>query len=391
MAKKLIPDAPKGLRERRRSDGSTRIWWEPNAADRELGLQTVELDEHRLSWSVAQAKELNDRAARIRRGEPERRPTGARSMAALIADYKRSRHYAGLADATRRGYDGFLSIIERKWGANTVSDFTKPVISTWYETNLEARGKTAAQRLHAMLSILFNHAERLGWRPENSNPCRKIGVVVPKGRNRVATWDEIDALVDAADELELPQIALGILLSVYQGQRQSDVLAAQPADVGLRQILHPGDTEPRPTWMWGLVRSKRQTMGGMMLHPDIVDRVQRQLASVPADAPRLLLDPAGAPFTVWSFGRLFRQVRDKAAETVPALRTSTLQFRDLRRTWGNLARGGGASKDDAGDVLGNSAATNHTLADIYMAPQFWTASRAILAVQRPEPKKEKKA
>ena len=66
---------------------------------------------------------------------------------------------------------------------------------------------------------------------------------------------------------------------------------------------------------------------------------------------------------------------------MPGVRT--LQFRDLRRTFGVWARAGGAIKEDVADVLGNTADTDPELGEVYMPPQFTTASRAVMAVKRP--------
>lgn len=60
-----------------------------------------------------------------------------------------------------------------------------------------------------------------------------------------------------------------------------------------------------------------------------------------------------------------------------------LQFRDLRRTFAILSRSGGSTKDDTGDVLGNSSAVNPQLAEVYMPSQLDTASRAVDAIKRP--------
>lgn len=54
-----------------------------------------------------------------------------------------------------------------------------------------------------------------------------------------------------------------------------------------------------------------------------------------------------------------------------------LHFRDLRRTFGALARAGGAPKSDTADVLGCSAANNSRLCATYTAPKFHTASPAV--------------
>ena len=73
---------------------------------------------------------------------------------------------------------------------------------------------------------------------------------------------------------------------------------------------------------------------------------------------------------------------------------STSRFsdaQDLRRTFGVLARSGGASRDDVGDVLGNSAGSDPQLGEIYMPPSFDTASRAVMSIRRPTADKRKKA
>ena len=74
-------------------------------------------------------------------------------------------------------------------------------------------------------------------------------------------------------------------------------------------------------------------------------------------------------------------IRAEAAKTVPSV--AGLQWRDLRRTFGNLARRGGASKSDVADVLGNTAAENAELAEVYMAAQLETTARAVGAITRP--------
>ena len=62
-------------------------------------------------------------------------------------------------------------------------------------------------------------------------------------------------------------------------------------------------------------------------------------------------------------------------------------YRQMRL--GKNHRAGGASRDDVGDVLGNSAAVNPLLGETYMPASFETASRAIAAVKVPKPGKRK--
>ena len=86
------------------------------------------------------------------------------------------------------------------------------------------------------------------------------------------------------------------------------------------------------------------------------------------------------------------EVRAEAATHCPTiLHAPQLQFRDLRRTFAVWAKSGGASDDDVGDVLGNTAALDPRLQETYMPASFDTATRAVLSVQRPAPKQRKKA
>lgn len=383
MKKLLIPDPPRGLRERARADGSTRIWWEPPAAAARMGVKPVELEEARLTWSRKQAERLNREADRtVSGGGRKGRARGGRSISALIGEYRKSVKFTKLKDATRRSYESNLRIIEEKWGPATVADFDKPTVWAWYNTNVEHRGATAAVRITAMMSILFSYAELLGWRPERSNPAFNLDMAQPKPRKRIATWEEIDALLDSSAELGLPSIGTATLLGVLQGQRLTDVLAARCEDFPMAQVRQ-GDMvfEARA---WRVDRSKRNTLGLMQLHPLVAGRVEA-LIEAQGDGPLLITEDSGEPYDADRFSNRWGKVRAHAAKTEPSV--ASLWFKDLRRTFGVWARSGGASDDDTADVLGNSAAIDPRLQETYMPPSFETASRAVLSIRRPEKKR----
>ncbi|KAB6717742.1 hypothetical protein [Roseobacter sp. TSBP12] len=372
-----------GLRQRRRGDG-WRIWWEPNSSDRALGFTPVELSESRLTWSKREAERLN-REVKIARqtGAKPTRSSGDRSMSALILAYRASKQFTSKSERTRAGYASNLNIIEQKWGRDAVADFSKPIVATWYDTNVDARGNWQALSLNRTLSILFEFAERKGWRPENSNPARNIRAAIPKGRNRRLSWEESDALIKAAHDLGRHAMALAIGMSLYQGQRQTDVRLAKPTDFAWITLAQ-GNTISR-TLVWSFERSKRKNQGAMPIHPEILPDLSQLLLDLPENSPALIIDEAtGKPYDHDLISKRFVQIRDHAAHTMPALRD--VQFRDLRRTFGGRSRAGGASKDDTADVLGNSAANSFELAEIYMATQFETAARAVDAVKRPQKK-----
>jgi integrase len=380
----VVLNAPPRVRERTRADGSVRVWWEPRPAEAALGFKPVELDAARPDWCRAEAARLNAALEKARRLGGTARVRGGRTMLDLIVDYRQSVHWAeGLRPATRASYDKLLSVIEDKWAHQRAVSFDKPTMAAWYQTLYRSRGPRMAQALIRMMSILFGHAEVLGWRPEGSNPCQALRLRTPAERDRIASWDEIDAILAAAAAAGLPGIALAVRIGLYTGQRQTDILAAPRGAFAIHVLRLPGDRAPRGRWIWTFRRSKRGNAGALALHDDLVPHVRAALAEARPDAAPLIVDPGnGRAYDAVRFNKHWRKVLALAAATVPTV--TTLQFRDLRRTFGAMARLGGASRDDVGHALGNSAATDPRLDRTYMPPLVETASRAASAIKRPK-------
>ncbi|WP_374425009.1 hypothetical protein [Paracoccus sp. (in: a-proteobacteria)] len=383
---RLIPDPPAGLRERRRADGTTRIWWEPSAAARALGFAAVELDETRLTWSRRQADRLNAELDRAQRAGRRETPRGSsRTIEALIEDLRRSVSWTDdITEKTRQSYNALFRQIIEKWGNHQVREFTKPVMHTWYQTLYRTKGEHMSVALLRAMSRVMSHAELIGWRPEGSNPCFRLKMKTPKGRARAATWPEIDALIAAADRIGQPSIGTAVMLSLFQGQRETDVYMATCGAFQDRITRAGGQSRARVQWTF--TRSKRRNAGAMWLHDEVAPRVRALIKGAPADRRLLRDEKTGGDYTEELFIRRWVAVRDAAVQADRAGRLrglAGLQFRDLRRTFGILSRSGGSTKDDTGDVLGNSSAVNPQLAEVYMPSQLDTASRAVDAIQRP--------
>lgn len=384
---RLIPKPPQGLRERRRADGSTRIWWEPSASARDLGFAVVELDEARLTWSRRQADKLNAELERAQRTGRRELPRGSsRTVEALVEDMRRSVAWTDdIAEKTRQSYNALFRQIIDKWGAHQVRDFNKPAMHAWYQTLYRTKGEHMSVALLRAMSRLMSHAELIGWRPEGSNPCFKLKMRTPGRRQRAASWREVDALVAAADRIGLPSIGTAVLLSLFQGQRETDVYLATCG--AFRERITRADGQRRARIQWTFTRSKRRNAGAMWLHDEVAPRVRALILDAPEDRRLLRDEETGADYHEDLFIRRWVKVREaavKADKTGKLAALTGLQFRDLRRTFGILSRAGGSTKDDTGDVLGNSAAVNPTLAEVYMPSQLDTASRAVDAIKRPK-------
>lgn len=382
-------DMPPRLRERQRADGTWRCWWEAEPAVRKLGFASVELDPSAPIKAARKARDLNDQVAKARvTGKAPAPKRGVMYVEDVIADYRRGIHYQNsLAAKTRVSYDKGLKLIVTKWGDVPVADFTKPMARTWYESLYREAGQWQAAALIRLLSIVMNHAELRGWRPENSNPCMRLGVSIPKGRARVVDWAEYDALQAAAVRVGLPSIGLAMALSYLAGQRETDALLALRGDFTQAPVRWPGTDVDAMVWVWSLDRSKTGASGRILLHDELAPAVAAVLARpAPADARLVVEERLGRPYDEDLFQSRFGEVRAAALVDCPSL--ADMQFRDLRRSFSTHARRGGASPADAGDALGNSAATNARIKGTYMPPEFFTAARAVTAVARPKPERK---
>lgn len=386
MTSHPITDKVKRLRQRQLASGAWRVWWEPEGDVRAMGFESTPLDPNRPTWSVRQAKQLNADVDRARGGGSldARAPTGGRTINALIHLYRQSHKFKDRAEASKRSYNLNLSVIERKWGTALVADFTKPVMYEWYQTLLTSSGSAYAKGLIGMMSILFSFSELKGWRPENSNPCFRLGLKSVRKRKRSATWDEYDQLIHSANQLHMPTMACAIAMATLSSQRQSDVIMAKIEAFRLTQLPDVLG-QPRSCLAWELIRSKKDNYGMMPLHPELEPLVTAQIGDR-ASGFLLIDDATGQHYSADLFRKRWATVREHAARKAPSLTAAgnVLQFRDLRRTFGTWARAGGASKGDVGDVLGNSAATDPQLGEIYMPPSFHTAARAVFSISRPE-------
>lgn len=368
-----------GLRHRQRADGSWRLWWEPTARQRKLGAKPVELDADRPGHAQAEARRLAKAWSGPAAPAAPFQPRG-RSVNDLIHAYKRDRLYLKLAASTRVSYDSDMSTIAAKWGAQPVVLLDKPVMRTWYESLLAAKGPHRAKALVTMTGILMGFAEVLGWRPEGSNPCSQLRMETPAPRQRRATRAEIAALLDAARRLKSWDMLAAIGLELVAGQRVNDVMLARAADFARIPLEDALTGQRRQVWVWSFRQTKRGKRVDVPLHAAVAPVVRMLLARARRQGNEtLLVNPAtGRPWTKRPMWQAWDKVRSLAAVACPSV--ADLDRRDLRRTFGVMARDGGATADDVQDVLGNTAAQDPLLRETYMPAQIATSLRAVEAI-----------
>ena len=365
-----VEDVPARMRQRKRTSGTWRLWWEPTAAEREaFGFEPVELDPARLTWSIREAEALNRAVERARAGLSVK-ARGGRTVSKLVLEYRRSPAWAKLRPATQRDYAATFLRIEAKWGGTQAAAFTRPILREWYETLYRENGKWIAQHDLRVFSVLFGYGELRGW--VNVNPATRLKMETPAPRDRVLSWEEFDALCAAAEDLGLAGMRLAIAVAWYQGQRQADVLAARVESFGA-------------DGMWRFLRSKakagsKQKAAVLPVHSELVPLIEARRAEAEGEGP-LVLNAEGAAYLPDNFRTHFAKVRARAARIMPAIRD--VQFRDLRRSWAWWAREGGASDRDRADGMGNQSDKDVRLGITYNPASQAGAGRAVEAMRRP--------
>ena len=112
----------------------------------------------------------------------------------------------------------------------------------------------SADRSMPVLSVILTEAERMGHRPEGSNPCRGIRRYRRKGRERSLSDAEIHRLAEtlSANEEAWPLQVAAVRLLLLTGCRRSEVLTLQWSDCREgRLFLRDSKSGPRTVWLSG--------------------------------------------------------------------------------------------------------------------------------------------
>ena len=231
--------------------------------------------------------------------------------------------------ATRRAHaDGMHRHILPAFGNRLVDAVTAKDVRNWFDDLSVARAGSANRAL-AVLSSMMRHAEALGLRREDSNPCRGLRRRKTGFEAHYLTDDEFAALGRALDhaEADSPVAVAVVRFLLYTGARKSEALRLKWEYVhGDRAVLPDSKTGPRTIWLAPPARTV--------------------LAAQPrcTDCPWVFTSPSGEPAGVdrgWS--------RIRAAAGLP-----TLRMHDLRHAHAAVAVSGGEGLRIVAGLLGHA-------------------------------------
>ena len=211
----------------------------------------------------------------------------------------------------------------------SIADITRSDVRRWF-ASLRAT-PVAADRSMPILSVIMSEAERMGLRPEGSNPCRGIPRYRRKGRERFLSDAEIGHLAAIlavhADARPLEVAAVRLLL--LTGYRKNEVLTLRWTDYREGRLLLPDSkTGPRTVWL------SRAACG-------VLNRIERTSEWV---FPTRRGNGSGGPM---GLNRFWQRVRCEAG-------LSDVRLHDLRHAHASFALRHGESVLAIGRLLGHA-------------------------------------
>jgi integrase len=327
-------------------------------------------------WARARTKQIAEKRAepilgskspRTKRAPARRRAEDDFTLDDLFEELFASKHFRAKAPATRRDYRlkarAFASF------APALADvpagvLTPQTIVTLHEQLWEAKGHAMANGMIAVLRLAYSLAIQRGKGRIAVNPCRDLRLPTPKPRLRCASRAEIDALIAAADEIE-PSVGDAILLALYTGQRQGDVLAlteqgVEDGRIKLRQRKTGARVSvfalPRLVARLAAIRERNRAAGvvaaTIVAHP----RTHRQ-------------------WDATNFRHRFAEVRFEAQELCHSL--EDFHFADLRDTAVTWLHNAGCTITEIASVTGHSEKSVYTVLKHYLVIDETTNDRAM--------------
>ena len=195
----------------------------------------------------------------------------------------------------------------------------------------------SANRTVALLSKMFNLAEKWGLRPDGSNPCRHVEKYPERKRRRFLSDEELarlGATLEAAEReaVELPSIVAALRLLVLTGARMGEVLSLRWEHVDrVRGVLRLTDSK---------TGAKEIPLGNAAL--DVLDGIKR------TTSPWVIAgrDPK-KPLV--NLNKAWRRIRERAG-------LEDVRVHDLRRTAASAGASAGLSLETVGQLLGHTQA-----------------------------------
>lgn len=255
--------------------------------------------------------------------QPDSRQVLPGSLEALWMAYCAHSAFRRLSERTQKGYERLMAPVIRDWGHGIVAKMKQ----TWVQDRIDELDPTprTANALLAVLRLLLTWGEKRGWL--ESNPARLVDTVkYTKASHRVWRQQEIDAMTAPGSP-----VALEVLMALYTGQRQGDILQI------LWSAFDPTAPEIR------LTQSKTRTSLVIPVHPVLAAALEVARRSDDTICTR----PDGARWRADHFRHVFADTRARLG--LP----DDLHFHGLRHSAASRLAEAGCSHAEIAAITGH--------------------------------------
>jgi integrase len=146
------------------------------------------------------------------------------TLLSVLQQYQLSEDFHGLADSTRRSYVALITRIEKKFGDFPLSALTdrrsRGIFMAWRDQIAASAGRRQADYAWTVLARVLSWSFNRGL--VAANPCERGGRLYRGGGRAEKVWTAIDEA--AFLERAPPHLHLPLLLALWTGQRQGDLL-----------------------------------------------------------------------------------------------------------------------------------------------------------------------
>ena len=256
-------------------------------------------------------------------------PTVSELAAKFLTEHAEAKRKASTAREYRRLLD---HVALPAIGKRRVADVTPQDIARMHHARRAT--PTEANRAIACLSTMFNFAERIGWRPDGSNPCHHVEKYRQRRRERFLSAEELARLGDVLASYDgSPYYTAAIKLLVFTGARLGEVLGLQ--------------------WQWidferGEARLPDSKTGAKTLHlPPPALAVLAELPRVAGNPHVIVGGVQGAALV--NLEKPWRAIRKAAG-------LEDVRIHDLRHAFASVAAASGMGLPIIGKMLGHTQA-----------------------------------
>jgi len=246
----------------------------------------------------------------------------------ILQGYQASEDFRGLAASTRRSYIALIMRIEKEFGDFPLSALTdrrtRGIFMAWRDKLAANSGRRQADYAWSVLALILAWALNRGL--VVANPCEKGGRLY-RGSRRESIWSTADEA--AFLELAPAHLHLALLLALWTGQRQGDLLRL-----------------PWSAYDGKHIRLRQSKTGARVVIP-VGAPLKAALDAAPRRSPIMLTNSDGKPWTSDGFRASWRKACAAAGVV-------GVTFHDLRGTAVTRLAVAGATEAEIATFTGHS-------------------------------------